>query len=37
MVWTRSGPYIYFDEDNGFPAPVSASAFPVQRKVFDAQ
>jgi len=21
MVWTRSGPYIYFDEDNGFPSP----------------
>ena len=19
MVWTRSGPYIYFDEDKGFP------------------
>ncbi len=21
MVWTRSGPYFYFDEDNGFPSP----------------
>jgi YD repeat-containing protein len=21
MVWTRSGPYVYFDEDNGWPGP----------------
>jgi hypothetical protein len=21
IVWTRSGPYIHFDEDNGFPSP----------------
>src|SRR5215212_3195181 len=38
MVWTRSGPYIYFDEDNGFPSPGFRLGFPtVQRKVFDAQ
>lgn len=37
-VWTRSGPYIYFDEDNGFPSPGFRLGFPtVQRKVFDAQ
>lgn len=38
MVWTRSGPYIYFDEDNGFPSPGFRLGFPtVQRKVFAAQ
>ena len=38
MVWTRSGPYIYFDEDNAFPSPGFRLGFPtVQRKVFDAQ
>ena len=38
MVWTRSGPYFYFDEDNGFPSPGFRLGFPtVQRKVFDAQ
>jgi YD repeat-containing protein len=38
QVWTRSGPYIYFDEDNGFPSPGFRLGFPtVQRKVFDAQ
>src|SRR5215208_3541913 len=38
MVWTRSGPYIYFDEDNGFPSPGFRLGFPtVQRKAFDAQ
>jgi len=38
MVWTRSGPYIYFDEDNGFPSPGFRLGFPiVQRKLFDAQ
>jgi YD repeat-containing protein len=38
MVWTRSGPYIYFDEDNGFPSPGFRLGFPtVQRKVFDTQ
>jgi YD repeat-containing protein len=38
MVWTRSGPYIHFDEDNGFPSPGFRLGFPVvQRKVFDAQ
>jgi YD repeat-containing protein len=37
-VWTRSGPYIHFDEDNGFPSPGFRLGFPVvQRKVFDAQ
>src|SRR5687768_5636221 len=41
MVWTRTGPdgpYIHFDEDNGFPSPGFRLGFPtVQRKVFDAQ
>ncbi|MFN2405438.1 MAG: hypothetical protein ABR594_05250 [Pyrinomonadaceae bacterium] len=38
MVWTRSGPYIYFDEDNGFPSPGFRLGFPsVQRRVFNAQ
>ena len=38
MVWTRSGPYIYFDSDNGFPSPGFRLGFPtVQMKVFDAQ
>ena len=38
MIWTRSGPYIYFDEDNGFPSPGFRLGFPiVQQKVFDAQ
>ena len=38
MVWTRSGPYIHFDEDNGFPSPGFRLGFPVvQRKVFDSQ
>jgi YD repeat-containing protein len=41
MVWTRaanSAPYIYFDEDNGFPSAGFRLGFPtIQRKVFDAQ
>ena len=38
MVWTRSGPYIYFDEDNSFPSPGFRLGFPaVQRKAFDVQ
>ncbi len=38
MVWTRSGPYIYFDEDNGWPSPGFRLGFPtIQEKVFDAQ
>lgn len=38
MVWTRSGPYIHFDEDNGFPSPGFRLGFPVvQRKTFNAQ
>ena len=38
QVWTRSGPYIHFDEDNGFPSPGFRLGFPViQRKTFDAQ
>jgi hypothetical protein len=38
MVWTRSGPYIHFDEDNDFPSPGFRLGFPsVQRRVFDAQ
>ncbi len=38
MVWTRSGPHLYFDEDNGFPSPGFRLGFPtVQRRLFDAQ
>ncbi|HKP84179.1 MAG TPA: DUF4214 domain-containing protein [Pyrinomonadaceae bacterium] len=38
QVWTSSGPYIHFDEDNGFPSPGFRLGFPtVQRKVFNAQ
>ena len=38
QVWTRSGPYIHFDEDNGFPSTGFRLGFPtVQRKVFNAQ
>jgi YD repeat-containing protein len=38
MVWTHSGPYIYFDEDNGWPSPGFRLGFPsVQQKSFDAQ
>jgi YD repeat-containing protein len=41
MVWTRSGPdspYIYFDEDNGWPSPGFHLGFPtIQQKSFDAQ
>jgi YD repeat-containing protein len=38
MVWTRSGPYIYFDEDTGWPSPGFRLGFPtIQEKRFDAQ
>ena len=38
QVWTLSDPYIYFDEDNGFPSPGFRLGFPtVQLKMFDAQ
>lgn len=38
LVWTRSGPYLYFDEDNGFPSPGFRLGFAsVQRPVFNAQ
>jgi YD repeat-containing protein len=38
LVWTRSGPDLHFDEDNGFPSPGFRLGFPtVQRKLFDAQ
>jgi YD repeat-containing protein len=38
QIWTRSGPYLYFDEDIGFPSPGFRLGFPtVQRKVFDVQ
>src|SRR5438876_179502 len=38
MVWTRSGPYIYFDEDNGAPSPGFRLGFPtIQEIFFDAQ
>ena len=36
--WTRSGPYSYFDEDNGSPSPGFRLGFPtVQEVFFDAQ
>jgi YD repeat-containing protein len=38
MVWTRSVPYVYFDQDNGFPSPGFRLGFPtIQEKFFDAQ
>ncbi len=38
MVWTKSGPYIYFDEDVGFPSPGFRLGFPtIQERFFDAQ
>ncbi|HBB87134.1 MAG TPA: hypothetical protein DC047_05925 [Blastocatellia bacterium] len=38
MVWTHSGPYLYFDEDSGWPSPGFRLGFPtVQQKSFDAQ
>jgi YD repeat-containing protein len=37
-VWTRSGPYIYFDEDNGWPSPGFRFGFPtIQEAFFNAQ
>jgi YD repeat-containing protein len=37
-VWTRSGPYSYFDEDNGTLSPGFRLGFPtVQEVFFDAQ
>ena len=37
-VWTRSGPYLYFDEDIGTPSPGFRLGFPVVQEVFfDAQ
>jgi YD repeat-containing protein len=37
-VWTRSGPYAYFDEDNGTLSPGFRMGFPtVQEVFFDAQ
>jgi YD repeat-containing protein len=37
-VWTRSGPYSYFDEDNGTISPGFRLGFPtVQEVFFDAQ
>lgn len=38
QVWTKSGPFLYFDEDNGFPSPGFRLGFPVvQRKTYDSQ
>jgi YD repeat-containing protein len=38
QVWTKSGPYIYFDEDNGMPSPGFRLGFPtIQRPVFNSQ
>jgi YD repeat-containing protein len=37
-VWTESGPYAYFDEENGWPAPGFRLGFPViQERTFNAQ
>src|SRR5204863_7038873 len=37
-VWTRSGPYIYFDDDNSSLSPGFRLGFPtVQEKFFNAQ
>ena len=37
-VWTRSGPYLYFNEDNGWPGPGFRLGFPtIQETSFDAQ
>jgi YD repeat-containing protein len=37
-VYTRSGPYLYFDEDNGWPSPGFKLGFPtIQELYFDAQ
>jgi YD repeat-containing protein len=38
MVWTHSGPYIYFDEANGSPSPGFRLGFPtIQEKFFNAR
>src|SRR5205085_10794732 len=38
LVWTRSGPYAYFDEDRGSPSPGFRLGFAtIQRPFFDAQ
>jgi YD repeat-containing protein len=38
LVWIRSGPYLYFDEDNGWPSPGFRLGFAtIQEKYFDAQ
>lgn len=38
LVWTQSGPYVYFDSDNGGMGPGFSIGFPsIQGPVFDAQ
>jgi YD repeat-containing protein len=38
LVWTRSGPYLYFDQDNGSPSPGFRLGFAtIQGALFDAQ
>lgn len=38
LVWTRSGPYAYFDEDRGSPSPGFRIGFAtIQGQFFDAQ
>ncbi|HMG72798.1 MAG TPA: PKD domain-containing protein, partial [Pyrinomonadaceae bacterium] len=38
LVWTRSGPYVYFDEDRGSPSPGFRFGFAtIQGPHFDAQ
>ncbi len=37
LVWTKSGPYVYFDEDGGSPSPGFRLGFPVvQGRLFNA-
>ena len=37
-VWTRSGPYLYFDEDLGWPSPGFRLGFPtIPERYWDAQ
>ena len=38
LVWTQSGPYAYFDEENGLPGPGFRLGFPViQERTFNAE
>jgi len=38
QIWTRSGQYLYFDQDSGSPSPGFRLGFAtIQRQIFDAQ